>query len=462
MKKYITDITKFLLVGLISAMALLTACSDDDKEPTYVGPKAESVSPIEGLRPNDLVTIKGELLDLVRSVRFGERVLVESANFVEQSAGQIVVEVPYNAPSGELNLVSSVDTHPNFLAANLLMTKPIISSVKPTQVVTGDVVTVEGSDLDLVTEVTIGTKTVERVVHLESGALEVTTPTDLEMGGVLTLIMANGEEVAHSEPISLVDAYYLPEITSIVPKSGRAGQPITINGNYLSWVNMVSLATEPLTEIVEFELQSDEQIKFTLPEELPLGNLAATLHTTMGDQVEFGIFILGGTDPVEDPELLIFDFEDGLADESWDGLGCKSEDDGVSGAFYEITAATWKDGAYWMINDNWRGGYPVVSPKSDYVVKADIRLREDIPFDNAEMRILLAGVEVNILPYLKNSDETLWTTGGEWITITIALSEWGGLGDPTPSEGGEWGMTMWNNGVNFTGFCIDNVRYEKK
>ncbi|MPM71973.1 hypothetical protein SDC9_118945 [bioreactor metagenome] len=98
-------------------------------------------------------------------------------------------------------------------------------------------------------------------------------------------------------------------------------------------------------------------------------------------------------------------------------------------------------------------------PKTGYVVKMDIRLRNDIPALNDEVRLMLGGKVVNILPYLKVGDA--WTTGGDWKTITIPLSAWTDLADPTPVKGGEWGIATWINTSNFTGFCIDNIRYEK-
>jgi hypothetical protein len=74
---------------------------------------------------------------------------------------------------------------------------------------------------------------------------------------------------------------------------------------------------------------------------------------------------------------------------------------------------------------------------------------------------------------LKIEDE--WTTGGDWKTITIDLADWTDLPNPTP-EGVDRGITYnilaeegndaqkaefaLNN--DFTGFCIDNVRFEPK
>ncbi|GHV58081.1 hypothetical protein FACS1894182_08810 [Bacteroidia bacterium] len=174
------------------------------------------------------------------------------------------------------------------------------------------------------------------------------------------------------------------------------------------------------------------------------------------------------TDPVADPDLVIFNFEDrgdnNVANNSWDGVGQKSTDGGVSGAFYEITAANWKAGAYWWISDNWcEAPFPTVSGLSDYVIKMDVRLRQDIPVDDqVQIRLRMSGnTEIDFIPYLPVKSEKFTTFGG-WITLTIPC-EGQGLSDPT-SAGGDWGIVKgWNpNNVNFTGFCVDNIRYEHK
>jgi hypothetical protein len=101
----------------------------------------------------------------------------------------------------------------------------------------------------------------------------------------------------------------------------------------------------------------------------------------------------------------------------------------------------------------------------------DVRLRYDIPTPTegrSEVRLMLSGQGVNILPYLLDEkgqawqEGGKWTTQGRWITISIPLSEWSGLSDPTPATSGDWGMATWINGSDFTGFCIDNIRYEHK
>jgi hypothetical protein len=181
------------------------------------------------------------------------------------------------------------------------------------------------------------------------------------------------------------------------------------------------------------------------------------LVTFAGKTVTITVTI-SGTDPVVDPSLMIYDFEGGLANDGrWDGIGGEGDpSDALSGKYYEITASNWGTG-YWWFAENWMT-HPSVT-KSDHVVKMDIRLRNDIPAASAEVRLLLSGKAVNFLPYLLDGDN--WSTGGDWKTITIPLTAWTDLANPTPASGGDWGIATWVNESNFTGFCVDNIRYEK-
>ena len=188
-----------------------------------------------------------------------------------------------------------------------------------------------------------------------------------------------------------------------------------------------------------------------------------------GDEVVSPVFTISGVDPVTDESLVIFDFENRGGNNAannagdWGGIanGKSTAGDGVSGDFFEITASNWNSGAYWWVADNWvEKPYPTISGINNYVIKMDIRLRQDIPVDeqlNISLR-MSDNKNINIIPSFP-VENNKYSTGGEWVTITIPTT---GLQDPTVGSG-DWGIVKnWNpNNVNFTGLCVDNIRYEK-
>jgi hypothetical protein len=263
-----------------------------------------------------------------------------------------------------------------------------------------------------------------------------------------------------------------------MPKAAKPGSLIAIEGINLSTVNKIEFVYGSADIIAATAFLPNIEgtaIQLYLPSRN--GKVTVRLTNAVGannapSQLSIGV------EPVADPSLLLWDFESGeAANDRWGGLGQESEEDGNH--FYEIAdQANWAGTSdkYWWFADNWRPHGQSVRPKSDYVVKIDIRLKTDVPCPNngrSEIRLMLGGQTVNILPYLMNEAAQswaeaggYWTTGGEWITISIPLTEWSGLADPTPTSGGEWGIATWINAddpsQNFVGFGIDNIRYEHK
>jgi len=325
----------------------------------------------------------------------------------------------------------------------------------------------------LVTEVHIGTTAMESMELISPTELEVVFPRDMITGGVLKVVTASGEEVSFSTPVSVVLPAVTPVIASITPASVRPGATIKIAGTDLDIVEKVIFEDDKEVTSEDFISQNANVIEVKVPVDVTENtDISVVVVTTAGERAEATLEIQGpptGTEPVDDPALVIFDFEDRDGNNAaniaggWGGIanGKSSAGDGVSGSFYEITAANWNAGAYWWIADNWvEAPFPSVSGISRYVVKMDVRLRNDIPAGEADIRLRIAGnKEANFLPYLLR--DGIWSTGGEWVTITIPLSDFSGLEDPTPT-GGDWGMVNgWNpNNINFTGFCVDNIRYE--
>ena len=207
-----------------------------------------------------------------------------------------------------------------------------------------------------------------------------------------------------------------------------------------------------------------------MPETAKKGAVTLKLVAFNGNEVVSPVIKISGVDPVTDESLVIFDFENRGGNNAannaggWGGIanGKSTAGDGVSGDFFEITASNWNSDAYWWVADNWiEKPYPTISGINNYVIKMDIRLRQDIPVDeqlNISLR-MSDNKNINIIPSFP-VENNKYSTGGEWVTITIPTT---GLQDPTV-QSGDWGIVKnWNpNNVNFTGLCIDNIRFELK
>ena len=270
--------------------------------------------------------------------------------------------------------------------------------------------------------------------------------------GTITLATTNGSLVVSTASL-IVTAANKPVITAITASVKPDGL-LTLTGTKLHLVESIYFQTN--VKAVLYGVRTETKIEVYVPTTAKKGTVTITLNAYDGTSIVSPTFSVAGTDPVINPALMIYSFDAGWSGFTWDGVGgLGTKPDGIDGTNNYYEATPWNASKYWLFANNYIS-YPSVS-QAKHVVKMDVRLRVDV-VGNAELRLMLGGKAVNILSYIQVGNK--FTTGGDWKTITIPLSAFSGLADPTPVKGGEWGMTMWGGGLDFSGFCIDNIRYE--
>ena len=395
------------------------------------------------------ITVTGTDIDLITVATF-------AGNFTGAITNQTVTSMDVAIPLEAINgaIVFSTNSGKTVTSASLTFVKPTITAIAPLALTAGEVITITGTDLDLVRKVTFGGGLSVDITPTSATSFTVPVPM-AAISGTVTLVTSNASQVVSTASLTIAAANK-PVITDITA-SVKPGGLLTITGTKLHLVESIYFQTN--VKAVSYGVRTATKIEVYVPETAKKGAVTLTLNAFDGAIVTSPIFTISGTDPIVDPSLMIWNFDSGLAADggSWNGVGGKGDpSDALSGAYYEIKASNWGTG-YWWFAENWMS-HPSV-PKTGYVLKMDIRLRNDIPAQSAEVRLLLGGKAVNILTYLKVGD--VWTTGGSWKTFSIPMTQWTDLADPTPVKGGDWGIATWVNLSNFTGFCVDNIRFEK-
>jgi hypothetical protein len=147
------------------------------------------VTPNEGLRGGDEITIKGINMELVTTVKFPE--IDEAVTPASKSATEIKVTMPDKAISGEILLNTASG---KAVSATIATLKPDLVSYNPSTASAGSVVKLQGHNLDLVTTVTFVDNLVVSVTPTGAAELTVNIPLNA-VSGVVVLTMANGETV---------------------------------------------------------------------------------------------------------------------------------------------------------------------------------------------------------------------------------------------------------------------------
>ncbi|AOW21560.1 hypothetical protein LPB138_13125 [Urechidicola croceus] len=246
-----------------------------------------------------------------------------------------------------------------------------------------------------------------------------------------------------------VDAFY-----DFAPWSA-SGEALDTEGGWISIEIPLSELGQPDFSAVnqEFGMAFDD------------GGTAIALNFAI-DNVRFDApgYTCGGPDPVDDVDLVFFDWDDNGA---WWGAVASEGEASISldGSNYGRANLTtggggWND-MFWR-NDasTFNGASTVGTNIDDYVLKFDINTL-DTPISAGIFKFRFHSDAVDAF-----YDYAPWTASGEaldtegsWITITIPLSE---LGQPDfGAVNQEFGMAFDDGGVAIMlNFAIDNVRFE--
>ena len=455
MKKNTIKWWGILCFSMLITASFLSSCDDDDDDNGTIGivPTVSAISPSENLKPGDMITITGTDFDQVKLVRFNKAYLLERTEFdASSNETQIILALPDDAPAGDLYLVSSEETVPNILAGTLDLVTPIITNVTPTIVEAGSLISVTGSDLDLVESVVIGSITLNDVtINEESTELTASCPDNIE-GGILKLVTKNGTEVAYESPIELAEPIVLPEIVSV--SDAYLGTELTITGTNMDLVTSVEF--DDNITVNEFVSQTAYQLKVTVPASATTGTVTLKLVTADGEVVS-PEFTIESVDPAQ---YVFYNFDDkGIG---WNDLGGIVTNNDLSvdnTSFYEVDTTVdggWK--SYFSDNSAGRLNIEGVSVEG-------YSLRFDLNVLAVDAGIYLK-FRLGDFWYAWSVGDTYSATGTDgWITVNVPLSEFkgdngNGASMTTADLAGvyEWGLNAgWNGG--YIHMRIDNVGF---
>lgn len=203
------------------------------------------------------VEITGADLDLVSQVDF----VNASASFY-LDGDKIIATLPATAQDGSVTV--TLESGKQAYTPEIEVVKPVATGVDKTEAVAGkDKVVVSGTDLDLVTVVTIGDKVQSFIsceFSLNSAEEMVVTIPSAAYTGVLTLTAESGYEtvtteiaVSYAEPVSIV----------FDQESYELGKKITLIGEHLLQIDAIYVKGK---KVVEYQRREDTSMSFSMPE----------------------------------------------------------------------------------------------------------------------------------------------------------------------------------------------------
>lgn len=257
---------------------------------TYSEPVSiESFSP-ESVRPGDVLTIKGEYLNLMSQVIFAENVIVSdeviaeeetteaTSKFLKHTRNEIQVRVPEEARSGKIILSDGAEI-PNRLYSEveLQVVLPSVAEVADyNNIKPGAAMTVTGENFDLVKEVRMENgETMQFTYSAEQKALTFTIPCGA-VNGPIYVVPASGVLVQVAE-IKMAT----PEDVKAQETEITAGKELTLTGKNM---DMIAAVLFPGVEkAVEPTSLSETEVKVVVPGEAQSGMIQLVL--TSGETI---------------------------------------------------------------------------------------------------------------------------------------------------------------------------------
>ena len=205
---------------------------------------AEGALTAKSYKAGDTVTIKGTNLNLTKKVE------LEGADVTEFVATEstLTFVLPDTATDGEVLMVMASEVAVS--AGEITTVVPVVSGVTPAPVKNGAVVTLAGSDLDLVTGLDFPNAAGAEFAFAE-GLITATVP-EAAQEGELTLHLANGKTV--TADLTLVK----PVVTGFSANPASAGSTVTIEGTNLDLVAAVSFSIGEEAYLTVKEIEGSE------------------------------------------------------------------------------------------------------------------------------------------------------------------------------------------------------------
>ncbi|MGM9770201.1 MAG: IPT/TIG domain-containing protein, partial [Candidatus Cryptobacteroides sp.] len=249
---------------------------------TYLEPiDLESFSPAS-VKADDVLTIKGDYLNLIHEVVFSDEVIVSEKDFTSHTRYEIKVRVPVEARTGVIGvgdidetLEENAELIPNIIYSEdeLTVAQPEVTSMTATRFIANASVKISGRNLNYVATLNLpGAPATEFTVNGAGTEIVFNLPA-VAQDGTAVLVAKSGVEVEAGNYVTVV-----PTSLSASPSPVKAGSVLTIMGNDLGLVTGIDL---PGAAGVEFEAASD--ITLTMPDTATEGD--ATLNMANGKSV---------------------------------------------------------------------------------------------------------------------------------------------------------------------------------
>ena len=242
--------------GEITSVSPITYREDIEITKFFVGSEGSMVGNV-----GDVVTIKGDYLNLMHGVIFAGSDTIKEAEFVGHDRYTILVKIPAEARTGVITLTDTIKDGTSLeTKEELTINTPEATPIKDRTIKAGEILSIKGSSFDQIVSVKFEGATVDAADFKSQSAAEITVAVPAKAtDGTFYVVTKSGIEVPVGNIITVV-----PTELVATPNPVKNGAELTITGKDMDLITGIAFPNAATSELKKVETT---KVTATVPED---------------------------------------------------------------------------------------------------------------------------------------------------------------------------------------------------
>lgn len=253
--------------GEITSVSPITYREDIEIKDFYVGDKESNKVGNVG----DIVTIKGDYLNLMHGVVFVEKDTVKEEEFIAHDRYTIKVKIPVEARTGIITLTDMIKDGSSLeTKEELTINTPEPTPIKDRNIKAGEILSIKGSSFDQIASVKFEGATVNAADFKSQSTTEITVAVPVKAtDGTFYVVTKSGVEVPVGNIITVV-----PTQLVATPNPVKNGGELTITGKDMDLITGIAFPNAKESKLNKIETT---KVTYTVPEDAQEGDITLSL-----------------------------------------------------------------------------------------------------------------------------------------------------------------------------------------
>ena len=252
--------------GEITSVSPITYREDIEITKFFVGSEGTMVGNV-----GDVVTIKGDYLNLMHGVIFAGSDTIKEAEFVGHDRYTIQVKIPAEARTGVITLTDTIKDGTSLeTKEELTINTPEATPIKDRTIKAGEILSIKGSSFDQIVSVKFKGATVDAADFKSQSAAEITVAVPAKAtDGTFYVVTKSGIEVPVGNIITVV-----PTELVATPNPVKNGAELTITGKDMDLITGIAFPNAAASQLNKVETT---KVTSTVPEDAQEGDITLSL-----------------------------------------------------------------------------------------------------------------------------------------------------------------------------------------